>query len=79
MKAFRVTGHFQMGQNLKQPFTKQFAGETEDDVRERALSDIGSRHAVPRRRIEIKEIVDVTADEENLDPIVRYALQKAGA
>lgn len=78
MKAFRVTGHFQMGQNLKQPFTKQFAGETEEAVRERALSDLGSRHKVPRRRIEITGITVVT-DEEELDPIVRYAVEKAEA
>lgn len=77
MKAFRVSGHFHMGHNLKQPFTKQFAGEDEAAVRERTLSDIGSRHGVGRRRIQINEITEVT-NEEDFDPIVRHMIEKQG-
>ena len=78
MKPFRVSGHFAMGHNPKQQFTKFFAAENEDQVRERILSDLGSRHGVPRRRIHIAEIVDIS-DAEELDPIVRHVLKKAGA
>lgn len=75
MKPFRVIGHFQMGQNRSQPFTKQFAAKDEESVRERVYSELGSRHGVPRRNIVIKE-VQVIGDDEDFDPIVRYLVQK---
>lgn len=78
MKPFRVTGHFEMGHNRKQPFTKQFAAEDEERVRERVLSELGSRHAVTRRQITITD-VSVITDEEELDPIVRHIIEKSGA
>lgn len=78
MKPFSVTGHFQMGHNRKQPFTKQFAAEDEEAVRERVLSEIGSRHGVSRRNIQIQE-VRVLSDDEDWDPIVRHIVQKHGA
>ena len=78
MKAFRVTGHFQMGHNLKQPFTKQFAAESEDAVRERVFSDLGSRHGVTRRRIAIDSVSEVK-DQDELDPVVRHQMVRSGA
>lgn len=73
MKAFKVTGHFEMGHNKKQPFAKEFAAESEDAARERTLSDIGSRHGVHRRQIHV-DAVAVLKEDDVTDPTVRHIL-----
>jgi large subunit ribosomal protein LX len=78
MKPFRLTGHFQMGNNKQQTFVKQFAAPDEETVRERLYSELGSRHGVTRRQIEITK-VEVIGNDEDLDPIVRHVIEKSGA
>jgi len=63
MKVFRVTGTFQMGRIRKQRFVKEVAAEDEARAREVLLSEIGSKHGTPRRRIAIASIEEVPADK----------------
>ncbi len=72
MKAFNVEGDFQMGRQ-RQHFTIQMIGETEDDARERALTDLGSRHGVPRRQVTITGVTAVDGDA--VDPITKQRMQ----
>lgn len=73
MKAFKVTGHFQMGHNKQQPFTKEFAAADANAARERTLSDLGSRHGVHRRQIQIADVVEMKPDDVTNDH-VRHTL-----
>jgi len=72
MKAFRVSGSFQMGRNW-QPFTKEVVSDDEKQARERLLSDFGSRHGVKRQQVEIKNITELKGDEVT-DPVVKGLL-----
>jgi len=75
MKAYRISGTFKMGLNAVQPFTKEMVAENKTAVREKALSDIGSRHNNKRRLINIKKI-DELKPEEITDPIIKGLLSK---
>ncbi len=44
-------------------FTKELLADKESHVRERLLSELGSRHRVPRRDITIKEIKEIKPEE----------------
>jgi len=72
MKAFRVTGSFQMGHNW-QPFSKEFAALDENGAREKALSIFGSKHRVRRDQIKITEVSECKEPE---DPLVISELEK---
>ncbi len=63
MKVYRVTGTFEMGRERAQPFTKEVAAESEARAREVLLSELGSKHRTPRRRIAIASVVEVPADQ----------------
>lgn len=74
MKAYRITGEFQMGAN-RQGFTLETLADTEDDAAEWAYSVLGSRHRAKRRQITIDDVEEQElADVE--DAIVRYALEE---
>ena len=49
-------------------FSRELLAEKESHVREKILSELGSRHRVKRREIEIKEIKEIKPEEvQNLD------------
>jgi len=62
MKVFRITGTFQMGRVRRQKFVKEVAAEDEARAREVLLSDLGSKHGTPRRRITIAAAEEVPED-----------------
>lgn len=53
--AWSVTGTYRKNKHTFK-FQKELIGEKESHIRERTLSDIGSRHRIRRRDIEISEI-----------------------
>lgn len=75
MQAFQVTGSFQMGRQ-KTRFQIETADESAEDARERVLSNVGSKHRVPRDRIEIHDVEAVDADDVE-DPVIRKRLEEA--
>lgn len=72
MKAFSVRGRFVATRGW-QTFTKQVAAESEERARDRLLSDLGSKHRLRRRQVEILEVRELT-DEEVSDPVVRHRI-----
>jgi large subunit ribosomal protein LX len=75
MKAFKISGTFNMGLNVNQPFAKEMVADNKTAAREKALSDIGSRHNIKRRLITIKKI-DELKPEEITDPIIKDLVSK---
>ncbi len=66
-KIWRATGEYTK-KNRKFRFTKELLGEKEAHVRERILSELGSRHRVSRKYIAIKEVKELKPEEvTNLD------------
>ena len=59
MKAFIVKGSIK-GARKPRPFTKEFAAESEDAVRELILSSFGSLYRVKRPGIKIIEVTEIT-------------------
>jgi len=73
-KAYRINGKFLMGEDW-QRFTKEVIAPNEKKAREILLSDMGSKHRVKRRSIDIKEVVEIPSDEiENL--VAKYLMEK---
>lgn len=73
MKAYRISGEFQMG-SQRQPFTLETLAESEEEATEWAYSILGSRHRANRRQIDIE---DVHAEdlEEVEDAAVQFGLE----
>ena len=63
MKVFRIKGTFQMGREMAQRFVKEVAAEDEARARELLLSELGSKHGTPRRRIAIATVEEVPPDK----------------
>ena len=74
MKAYRVTGRFEMGWAKRQGFVKEVAAADQKGAREDVYSVIGSKHKVKRRQIVIEKVEEVPLESVE-DPIIR---QKAG-
>ncbi len=76
MKAYRITGEFQMG-SKRQGFTLETLADSEEDASEWAYSVLGSRHRATRRQITIEDV-----EEEDLadveDALVRHTLEEEG-
>jgi len=73
MKAFRIHGRFRMGREW-QAFSKELAADDESRARERLLSDLGSKHGVARKYIEISAVEEVPPSGLQ-DAAVRYAVE----
>ncbi|ADL57805.1 MULTISPECIES: 50S ribosomal protein L18Ae [Methanothermobacter] len=73
-KIFRVKGKFQMGDKL-QPFTKELKAIKEEEIYERLYSEFGSKHRVPRSKVMIEEIEEISPEEVE-DPVVRALVQR---
>ncbi|MDO9536900.1 MAG: 50S ribosomal protein L18Ae [Thermoplasmata archaeon] len=72
MKAFRVTGNFQMGRN-RQNFSKEIISKDKKEATEFILSDLGSKHKVKRYQIKIADVTELKPDEVQ-DSIVLHKL-----
>lgn len=72
MKAFLITGFFEDPRH-DQPFSIEMAAETEDAVREKLLSTIGSRHKMERRQIHIDSIKELAAADVT-DHVVKHQI-----
>jgi len=70
MKGFQIKGTFNMAGEWTR-FTKEVAADDEAGAREALFSDLGSRHGVTRRAIQIKTVVPVKA-EDLTNLVVRY-------
>ncbi|QHN08269.1 50S ribosomal protein L18Ae [Methanothermobacter sp. THM-2] len=73
-KIFRVKGKFQMGDKL-QPFTKELKAIREEEIYERLYSEFGSKHRVPRSKVMIEEIEEISPEEVE-DPVIRALVQR---
>lgn len=58
--AYTCEGDFQMGR-IRQHFTVEVVAEDEAGAREAVLADLGSRHSVPRRLIDIQSVKAIDA------------------
>ncbi|MFW9925664.1 MAG: 50S ribosomal protein L18Ae [Candidatus Thorarchaeota archaeon] len=66
-KIWRATGKYKK-KKRSFSFTKELLAEKESHVREKILSELGSRHRVKRREIDINEIKEIKPEEvQNLD------------
>jgi large subunit ribosomal protein LX len=66
-KIWRASGEY-IKKNKKFTFTREILGDKETHVREKILSELGSRHRVRRRDIAINEIKELKPEEvTNLD------------
>lgn len=63
-QAYNVSGDFQMGR-IRQNFVLTVVGEDETAATERAYTELGSRHGVKRREVNI-ENVEVTTDLDSI-------------
>jgi len=61
-KIWRASGEYKK-KNRKFVFSRELLGEKEDHVRERILSELGSRHRVKRKEIKITAIVEIKPEE----------------
>lgn len=72
-QAFIVEGEFQMGR-VRQHFVLQVAETDEEAARRHVYTDLGSRHGVNRRQIDIQSVKAVSPDQ--VGPITRKRLQE---
>ncbi len=72
MKAFRVSGRFQMGYK-EMTFVKEFALSDRKQVEDKLYGELGSKHKVPRRLVTIEKVEEIEADRVS-DSSVRQKL-----
>ena len=70
-QAFDIEGDFQMGR-IRQHFKLQVPADNEDQAKEYTYADLGSRHGVPRRQIEITSVAVAT----EVDPTTAKRISK---
>lgn len=77
MKAYRIEGEVRIGKKLPgwQFFRWQVAAKNEDQARENALAEIGSKHGVIRKRIRIDSVTKIETDEIT-NPKVKAKIKK---
>jgi len=73
MKAFLVHGTVRMTREWTK-FAKEVAADSPENAIERVLSDLGSKHRLPRRLIKVKDVTDLPADRVT-DPVVRFRIE----
>ena len=72
MKPFRVTGRLPMGRTT-QRFSKEVAARDPDHAVELVLSDLGSKHGLRRRRIQVMGVEELPP-EQVTDPVTRHRM-----
>ena len=66
-KIWLASGEYKKNK-MKFTFSRELLGEKESHVREKILSELGSRHRVKRREITISEIKEIKPEEvQNLN------------
>ena len=66
-KIWRASGTY-MKNKRNFIFSRELLAEKESHVREKILSELGSRHRVKRREITVEEIIEIKPEEvKNLD------------
>jgi large subunit ribosomal protein LX len=75
MKAYRITGKFEMGWIKDQNFVREVAAPNPEKAAEIAYSEIGSKHRARRRQVKIAKIEEIPIGDVK-DPVVK---RKAGA
>lgn len=73
MNAYLVRGTVNMSRDWTR-FAKEVAADSPEGAVERVVSDLGSKHSLPRRRIRIKEVTPLAPDKVS-DPVVRFRLE----
>ena len=68
MKAYRAIGTYRNGRT-NQEFTTDIVAEDEGDAEHRIFSNFGSRHGVPRRKINIISLEEINPSE-SIAPVV---------
>jgi len=68
VKVFRIKGVFERN-GKKEKFTREYRGLKKEDVVEILYSEIGSKHRVPRTKIWIESVEEITPEEAK-NPIV---------
>lgn len=61
-KVWRVSGEYTK-RKRSFAFTKEVLADTESHVKEKILSEIGSRHRVNRKHISFAEIIEIKPEE----------------
>ena len=69
VKVFRVKGIFERN-GKRERFTREYRGLKKEDVIEILYSEVGSKHRVPRNKIWIESVEEITPEEAE-NPIVR--------
>ncbi|KAA0002649.1 MAG: 50S ribosomal protein L18a [Thermoplasmata archaeon] len=72
-KAYRVEGKF-YAKNMWYPFKKEIVSSSKVKAKEKVLSIIGSNHRVKRKKVEIKEVKELSPEEVE-DPVVKYLIE----
>jgi len=57
MKTFKLSGNFKLGSQIRE-FNKEVSAETDEQAREKLLSIFGSKHRLPRRFINVLQVVE---------------------
>jgi len=70
MKAFRVVGSY-ADPRKRQKFSMEAAAESEEAVREKVLSTLGSKHRLKRWEIDITEVTELSPDQIT-NHVVKY-------
>jgi len=69
VKVFRVKGVFERN-GKKERFSKEYRGLKAEEAIERLYSEVGSKHRVPRTKIWVESVEEISP-EEATNPIVR--------
>jgi large subunit ribosomal protein LX len=62
VKVWRVKGNYRKDKTTLR-FSRELIADKDEHARERTLSEIGSRHRVRRKDIEIKEVKEIRHEE----------------
>jgi len=73
VKVFRVKGYMKLRLGDKQPFTIEVTALRKEHAIEQVLSELGSRHKVTRRHIEIISVQEISPSEVK-NPTIRELL-----
>lgn len=57
-------------------FAKEVAADSPENAAERVLSDLGSKHRLARRSIQVKDVTPLTLDQVT-DAVVRFRIEGA--
>ncbi|MFQ3343640.1 MAG: 50S ribosomal protein L18Ae [Candidatus Poseidoniales archaeon] len=71
MKAYRAIGTFRNGKH-DQAYTLDIVASDEEDARHRVYSNFGSRHAVPRRFVQIETLKTIDPSESTAAVVLAH-------